>query len=328
MMARWLKGRMALFSLALVSVMWLSDVGQVQAATISDMFELKAAFKEWCKGNPRFADPFTAKVSDGFTITFTRDDSSPSDLRGAINTNGVSQDIDAIPLSGKAFYSNKTQNKLEFVLRGVNPGNDSHFLTLRGQGTVDRFGHLTKVAGTVFWRETTTYTTDKKTGVQSAPEECFSSGTFGVGKNLSWVPPPPPPPAGTLTVTGAPSDVGGKFVAHGKSVGGIIPPGDPNATIGSVSWVEAISQNFTHTENVLITFSLTTGVILSAQFVSANTNNTGGGWACSEGDSGCIGGVVNKATGTATFTNMVLPTSTIGFAPPVTLNGMLKFTPF
>lgn len=318
MMARWLNGRMALFSLALVSVMWLSDVGQVQAATISDMFELKAAFKEWCKGNPRFADPFTAKVSDGFTITFTRDDSSPSDLRGAINTNGVSQDIDAIPLSGKAFYSNKTQNKLEFVLRGVNPGNDSHFLTLRGQGTVDRFGHLTKVAGTVFWRETATYTTDKKTGAQSAPVECFSSGTFRTGKNLSVL---PGGGGGTITVTGAPAIVGGAFVPdHQYTV----------QTFVSASWAE-VSGSYIETVNV--GFDVTATQVGWIYFQSVTTNPaTSTTWGCNPFlSANCLGATINGATinrtaGTVTLKSVVLQNADSGSS--ITLNGTLKFTPF
>ena len=323
-MKRWSKGKMALYSLTLVSVMWVGAAAS--AEVITDTFELKATFKEWCKGNPRFVDPFTAKVSDGFTITFTRDDGNPTHLQVSINTDGVSPDIDAITLAGRAHFRNAAQSKLEFALSGVNPSNPDHFVTLRGQGTVDRYGHLTKVTGTVFWQEATTYITDKSTGAQSDPVECFSSGTFGAGKNLSWVPPPPPPSTGTLRVTNAPSNVGGRFVAQTRSVGGTLPPGDPNATVGAIFWTEAFSQNFTHFETFSITFDLITGEILSAEFLSANTNNTGNGWTC--GVSGCIGGVVNRTTRTANFTNMVLPNSTMDSVQSITLNGTLRFTAF
>jgi uncharacterized Zn-binding protein involved in type VI secretion len=70
----------------------------------------------------------------------------------------------------------------EFVLSGVNPGNNDHFFTIRGQATFNKLGDLTKVTGTVVTQLTGTYTTDKKTGAQSDPVECFDSGTLVTGK--------------------------------------------------------------------------------------------------------------------------------------------------
>lgn len=321
-MTRWSTGKMALYSLTLVSGMWLGAAAPAQA--ISDEFELKATFKERCKENPRFVDPVTIKVSDGFRVTFTRDDSNPTHLQATIDTQGVSPDIDAIPLAGRAHFSNKTQSALQFTLSGVNPGNPGHFLTLRGQGTVDSYGHLKKVTGTILWQETTTYTIDRETGAQSAPVECFSSGTFGAGKNLTWV---PPPPIGTLRVTNAPANVGGRFVSEPRSLGGTLPPGNPNATVGVVTWFETFSLSSMHGESLYISFDLTTGEILSAEFNSLSVGNNGSQvWTC--GVSGCIGGVVNRTTGRASFTNMVLPDHLVGSAPPITLNGILRFTPF
>ena len=127
---------------------------------------------------------------------------------------------------------------------------------------------------------------------------------------------------GTLTVTNAPPDVGGTFVADPQATSaGALPGG-----IGAVVWAEAFSQNFTHTENIQLFFNVTTGEILSAQFGSGNTNNTGGGWRC--GDS-CSGVTINRAAGTARFTNTVL-SGFIGVPPlsTITLNDTLTFTPF
>ncbi len=323
-MTQWSKGKMILLSLALVGVMWLGAAAPARA--ITDTFELKATFKERCKENPRFVDPFTVKVSDGFTITFTRDDSNPTHLQATINTDGVSPDIDAIPLAGRAHFSNKTLSKVEFVVSGVNPGNPNHFLTLRGQGTVDRYGHLTKVAGTVFWQETTTYTIDKSTGAQSDPVECFSSGTFGAGKNLTWVPPPPP---GTLRVTGAPSDVGGRFVTDKRLFNQQVH------VVGAVIiWGEFHTGFPAHTETLLISILTdgTLGMLFTDTTVSISSSAVREWNFSCDNLPGCTGVTIDRLTGTLTFQNVVLvnsfnSTSTSTLAP-ITLNGILRFTPF
>ena len=133
---------------------------------------------------------------------------------------------------------------------------------------------------------------------------------------------------GTLTVSNAPAIVGGTFVAETTAIGGSLPPGNP--TVGFVSWGEAFSQNFTHTETVEVLFTLTTGEISSVRFTSANTNNTGGSWTCNGGSlvaSPCSGATVNRANGTVSFTGTVLRDS-ITSAAPITLNGTLRFAPF
>ncbi len=169
---------------------WLGPVASTQAATVTDTFELKATTKEFCQDNPKFFEPIITKVADQVTLTFTRDVLNTGDLtdiQATINNTG-NADADAITMNGLAF---RRVNKLltpvgptEFVLSGVNPGNPDHFITLRGQATLDKLGNLTKVVGTVVYEITGTYTTDKKTGAQSGPVECFASGTFGTGKKI------------------------------------------------------------------------------------------------------------------------------------------------
>lgn len=157
-----------------------------EAATTTDTFELKEQHKEWCKGNPKFFENGNTKVVDGVTVTFTRDVDGiddPFDVQVKINNTGVA-DFDAFTLKGLAFPGNKAGSKLEFAASGVNPGNDDHFLTIRGQASVDKLGNVTKVTGAFVGQYTGTYTVDKKTGQQSDSAECFGSGTLGTGKKL------------------------------------------------------------------------------------------------------------------------------------------------
>ncbi len=129
-------------------------------------------------------------------------------------------------------------------------------------------------------------------------------------------------PPGTLTVLNAPSDVGGTFVSDPRfTAAGVLQPG-----LGFVEWGEALSQNLTN-EAVQISFNLTTGEILLANFISTH-RNTGGRWTCGGVlFAPCSGGTVNRAAGTASFTNMVIPFPG-NSTSPVTLNGTLSFRPF
>jgi hypothetical protein len=177
--------------LAMVAVIycgqaWLGTVAPTQAAPVTDTFELKGTLKEWCEGNPKFSETIKTVVTDGVTVTLTRDvngDNDFTDIQATINNTG-SADIDAITLKGLAFPRNKAHSKEELVLSGVNPTKDDHFLTIRGQATFDELGNLTKVTGTMVELLTGTYTVDKKTGVKSGPVECFDSGTFGTGRKI------------------------------------------------------------------------------------------------------------------------------------------------
>jgi Putative Ig domain/Carboxypeptidase regulatory-like domain len=127
---------------------------------------------------------------------------------------------------------------------------------------------------------------------------------------------------GTLTVSNAPPDVGGTFVADPRfTSAGVLAPG-----LGFVEWDEAFSQNLTN-EAVQITFNSTTGEILSANFLSTH-RNTSGRWTCGGVPfASCSGGTVNRAAGTASFTNMVIPFPD-NSTSPITLNGTLNFRPF
>lgn len=178
---------------ALSALVMLGSVVPAQAATSTDTFELKVVTKEWCEGNPKFFENFTVKIdpknpAGNMTLTFIRDvngdDVDVTDVRVTINTKGGSADVDAIAMNGLAFFSNKAQSKAEFAVSGVNPTNDDHFMTIRGQASFDKLGNLTKLTGTFVLMGTGTYTVDKKTGQQSDDKECFDSGTIGTGKKL------------------------------------------------------------------------------------------------------------------------------------------------
>jgi hypothetical protein len=179
-MQRFIHVTMAMVAVTFCSQAWLGPVAPAQAATVTDTFELKATAKEWCQGNPKFFETIHAKVADHVTFTLTRD---LTDIEAKINNTG-STDIDAITMNGLAFPRNKSGRTEEFVLSGVNAGNTDHFLTIRGQATLDKFGNVTKVTGTFVYQITGTYTTDKKTFAQSEPVECFASGTIGTGKKI------------------------------------------------------------------------------------------------------------------------------------------------
>ena len=185
-MKRVIQLTMAIVAVIFCSQAWMGTVAPAQAATVTDIFPLKATAKEWCQGNPKFFENINVKVDDNITITISRDVLNTgdfTDIQAKIN-NTENTDIDAITLNGLAFPRNKSGRKAELVLSGVNTGNTEHFFTIRGQATFDTLGNLTKVTGTFVDQITDTYTTDKKTGAQSGPVECFDSGTFGTGKKL------------------------------------------------------------------------------------------------------------------------------------------------
>jgi hypothetical protein len=126
---------------------------------------------------------------------------------------------------------------------------------------------------------------------------------------------------GTLTVTNAPANVGGTFVADGRFTGQ-----SSNATAAAVAWGEGVSATF-HTESVAVGMFTATGQISSIVFVSADPD-VGTGWSCSGFPSGCPGATINRAAGTFTLTNVVLTDSVNNANPPITVNGTLNFTPF
>ncbi len=162
------------------------------AAPVQDIFEVKATTKEWCEGNPKFSEIVSVKIDPrnpayNVTVTFTRDADNTDDSTDVslkINNTG-SADFDAITLNGLAFVANAAQRKLEFAVSGVNPGNADHFVTVRGQASLDNLGNVTKLTGMIVYEITGTYTIKTPPPAhQSADVECFASGTFVTGKKL------------------------------------------------------------------------------------------------------------------------------------------------
>ena len=171
-------------ALGLFSAAWLSSPLSAQAAPITDTFQLKGAVKEWCQGNPKFMEALALKVTDGVTLTFIQDPLGTNEVSTiqATLSNSGSADFDAITLQGLALPSNKTHRTSQLVLFGTNPTNPEHFIAIRGVATFDKLGLLTKVTGAFLGLGTGTYTINKQT--QSAPTECFDSGTITTGKKV------------------------------------------------------------------------------------------------------------------------------------------------
>ena len=294
----------SMFSLALASLLWLGSLAPAQAATVTDRFKLKATVKEWCQGNPKFFENDTASATDQIFLTITRDVNADNDYTDISATIGLAGgEVDVIPMKGRIFPRNTSGSKAEFALSGVNPGNADHFLTMRGQATFDTLGqmiNLTKVTGTMKFHITDWYSIDKF-DTPSAPVECFGSITFATGKkNTSSG-------GGTLTVQGAPASVGGTFVAD--------PPlikSDRRSWGGTVLWGEVPVASPFHDEILGVAFEIPGTALSVDQAVFAIVTHEGATpltiWRC--GDiSGCNGLTINRAMGTASFTNTVLTDS-------------------
>jgi hypothetical protein len=311
-------------ALALVSLLWIGNLAPAQAATVIDRFEFKATLKEWCQGNPKFFESNTIKATDDVLLTITRDvngDGDYTDISATIGLTGLEPDV--IPMKGRALKANKSGSIAQLVLSGRNPGNPDHFLTIRGHATFDTLGqmiNLTKVTGTIEFQITDSYTIDKFDN-QSAAVKCFGSGMFATGKkNTSSG-------GGGLTVTNAPASVGGTFVAD--------PPlikSDRRSWGGTVQWGELPVASPFHNEMLVIAFDIPETTLSVDQAAFGMFTLEGAKpftiWRC--GDiSGCNGLTIVRSTGTASFTNTELRDSTNPVPlPPITLNGIVTFTPF
>jgi hypothetical protein len=304
---------LAMVAVTCCSQAWLSAVAPAQADTVIDRFEFKATLKEWCRGNPKFFESHKIKATDDVLLTITRDF---TDISATIGLTVGEPDV--IPMKGQAFPRNKSGSKAEFALSGVNPGNADHFLTIRGQATFDQLGqmiNLTKVTGTIEFQITDSYPIDKS-DTQSAPVECFGSGTFATGKKNTST------GGGTLTVQDAPASVGGTFVAN--------PPlnkSDKRSWGATVLWGELPVASPFHDEILGVAFNTThnlVAVIFANGMLEGATPRTI--WECVIS---CAGVKIDRTTGSASFTDTVLTDSTDPSPPsPIKLNGTLTFTPF
>jgi|SRR6266850_8441744 len=162
---------------ALLGFLYLGIAPDAQAATVIDTFQLALRGKEWCRDDPKFFRTINNKVTDGFTLTVTRDVDGVgvvTDTQAQIHTNGVNATVDAIKLNGLAFPRNKSGMKAELALSGTDPGNTDHFITVRGQAKFDKDSNLTKVTGKFVFQVPVIF--------EGLPVDCFGDGTFGTGK--------------------------------------------------------------------------------------------------------------------------------------------------
>jgi hypothetical protein len=305
------KFRTATAALALCGAVWLMSPTPTQAATITDTFQVLGVDREWCRGNPKFVETHRAQALDAVTMTITQDPLNTGDvtsIQATIFTVGGSPEIDAMTLNGLVFPSNKFGSIAQFVLMGTL--NNGHFLTIRGQATVDKGGHLTKVTATAWDQITDTYSLDKH-GNKSGPVDCFETVTLVMKQK-----PSSSSGSGTLSVSGAPSDVGATFVAAPRSVSQQVV-----GRIGVVAWGEAVDATF-HEELVIVGLGAQNGNLIALLFVSLSPSGETV-WACS---SGCSSFTMIPSTGTLILSNTILTDSTNSH-PPITLNGTLTFTP-
>ena len=133
------------------------------------------------------------------------------------------------------------------------------------------------------------------------------------------------PPGSMLTVTNAPSDVGGTFVVNQKFTTVVLG--------GIIIWLEGDISGFPigPFETLQISFDQTNGVS-SVAFEDGNTGAVTNKWFCTSTpifNAPCQGVVtVNRLAGTAVFSGVVVPLNSGPTVPPITLNGTLRFTPF
>jgi hypothetical protein len=129
---------------------------------------------------------------------------------------------------------------------------------------------------------------------------------------------------GTLTVSNAPTSVGGTFVADGQFTSTNV-----QSTIAAIAWVETITATTTHVETLGVGFDIQASQGLTSVSFSNFDGTISAGWMCNSVlvNSPCSGVAINRTAGTATFTNTVL-TGVVGTTTSITLNGTLTFTPF
>src|SRR5262249_55969674 len=111
-------------AVALCSGAWLGPVTPIQAATVTDTFEVTLTGTQWCDGSPKFGEKFIVKVDPkhptiNTTLTLTREDSTSTAIQATLNTQGGSPDLDAIILKGQAFPTTKTGLITQLVLAGT-----------------------------------------------------------------------------------------------------------------------------------------------------------------------------------------------------------------
>ena len=168
-----------LVALALCSLLWLSSLAPVLAATVTDTFPLTLTGTERCRDDSKFVETVKWKILDGKTLTLKRDVLNTGDLtdiQATINTHGDNATIDVITLNGRAFLANTLGSTAKLVLSGRDPGHPDRFFTLRGTATFNQAGKLTKATGTFIFQ-----ILDEVHGVQDV--DCVGSGTFATGKN-------------------------------------------------------------------------------------------------------------------------------------------------
>jgi hypothetical protein len=134
---------------------------------------------------------------------------------------------------------------------------------------------------------------------------------------------PPDGVRGILTVVNAPASVGGTFEADkNPQFSGVTVAG---TVVAIASW--EFSTN--HDELLTASYDSANGTEVVI-FATGEAGGGGAGWSCTTNplvNTTCSGFAIDRAAGTATFTNTVLTPSS-GATQSITLNGTLTFRPF
>ncbi len=129
---------------------------------------------------------------------------------------------------------------------------------------------------------------------------------------------------GTLTVVGAPTNIGRTFVADGS----LTTTKFAGFTGGGMNWNETQDAG-NRVKTVTVSLDAA-GHVSTVGFLYIDPEGSGG-WGCGPAASACPGVTVDRTAGSVTFTHVVLKSvhsNSSGHTGPITLNGTLTFTPF
>ena len=101
---------MPIVSLALFSLVWLSNLAPALAATVTDTFQATLTGIERCRNDPKFLETMNVKTTDSMAVTLTRDVLNTGDLtdiQATMNTHGDKARLDAMTLNGRANSNGK-----------------------------------------------------------------------------------------------------------------------------------------------------------------------------------------------------------------------------
>ena len=127
---------------------------------------------------------------------------------------------------------------------------------------------------------------------------------------------------GTLTISGAPANVGRNFTSYKPPEQAL----EVSNTVGFISWSEIFGLR---AEGVTVNFNVATSQATIVIFQTSAFNSPAAEWKCRVSQPiPCPGISINHATGKMTFSNTILSPSTTGSNSSIILSRTLSYTPF